>query len=168
MTNWAGEPSEAGWLQKQIEGAGFRLLQAYLAAAGLCAKRPYSEDQPSHDPSYTVLLTTADGTGRVTFAVEYTEGPTNYQLTFECFDAPYGPETLVVLLVAISDVATYILATFASLQYEEIALIYSTPNVTIEALPPSDEQLQAVLAFLLDPGMEPGGCRTEDDDEQPA
>jgi hypothetical protein len=111
------------------------------------------------------MLTTADGAVRVTFAVEYTEGPTNYQLTFECFDTPYGPEALVVLLVAISDVATYILATFASLQYEEIALIYNTPNVTLEALPPSSEQLEAVLAFLLDPGMEPGGCRSADADE---
>jgi hypothetical protein len=149
----------------EIEAAGFRLLQAYLAAAGLCARRPYSEDQPPHDPSYTVMLSTADGAVRVTFAVEYTEGPTNYQLTFECFDAPYGPEALVVLLVAISDVATYVLATFASLQYEEIALIYNTPNVSIDALPPSDEQLQAVLTFLLDPGMEPGGCRATDDEE---
>lgn len=165
MTNWAGEPSDAGAVQKQIEAAGFRLLQAYLAGAALCPRRPYSDDQPPHDPSYTVALMTADGAVRVTFAVEYTEGPTNYQLTFECFDAPYGPEALVVLLVAISDVATYILATFASLQYEEIALIYNTPNVTIEALPPSDEQLQAVLAFLLDPGMEPGGCRSADADE---
>ena len=79
--------------------------------------------------------------------------------------AAIDAERLVVLLVAISDVATYVLATFASLQYEEIALIYNTPNVTIEALPPSDEQLQAVLAFLLDPGMEPGGCRSADADE---
>ncbi len=167
MTNWAGEPSGSGWVQKQIEAAGFRLLQLYLKAAGFCSKWPYSDDQPLNDPSYTSLLTTADGAVRVTFAVEYTEGPTNYHLTFECFDAPYGPETLVVLLVAISDVATYVLATFASLQYEEITLIYNTPNVTIEALPPSDEQLQAVLAFLLDPGMEPGGCRA-DDNEDPA
>jgi hypothetical protein len=40
MTNWAGEPSGSGWVQKQIEAAGFRLLQAYLAAAALCPRRP--------------------------------------------------------------------------------------------------------------------------------
>src|SRR4051795_5016848 len=111
MTNWAGEPSGSGWVQKQIEAAGFRLLQVYLKAAAFCPKRPYSDDQPPNDPSYTSLLASADGGVRVTFAVDNTEGPTNYHLTFECFDAPYGPETLVVLLVAISDVATYILAT---------------------------------------------------------
>jgi len=61
MTTWAGEPSDTGWLQKQIEAAGFRLLQAYLAAAALCPRRPYSDDQPPNDPSYTSTLTTADG-----------------------------------------------------------------------------------------------------------
>lgn len=162
MTPWAGAEEPAERLQKAIEGAGFRLMQSYLAAARLCPHRPVIEDQAAGDPSYTCTFATAGGAARATFIAEYTEGPVNYQLTFECYEPPYGAEALLVLLVAMSDITTYILATFAALQYENIVLIYNTTNMEIDALPPVPAQLQAVLAFLLDPAHEPGGCAEPD------
>jgi hypothetical protein len=159
MTGWAGAAAEAGRVQKGIEAAGFRVVQSYLAAAGLCPHYPVADDQPPTDPSYTCACATAGGGAQATFSAEYTEGPINYQLSFECFEQPYGSEKLVVLLIALSDVSTWIMASFASLRYEEFVMIYNTPNVNLEALPPTAAHLQNVLAFLLDPDMEPGGCR---------
>jgi hypothetical protein len=162
MTSWAGADEPAERVQKAIEAAGFRLLQSYLAAARLCPHRPVIEEQPAGDPSYLCTFDTAGGAARATFIAEYTEGPVNYQLTFECYDPPYGPESLVVLMVAISDITTTVLATFASLQYENIVLIYNTTNTEIDALPPVPAQLQAVLAFLRDPAHAPGSCAEPD------